>query len=187
MFTWDRADFGRYVGYLPQDTELFAGSIRDNIARFRTDVTDQDVVAAAKLAGVHELILRLPAGYETEVGDSGHTLSAGQRQRRDGPGARLLPSNPAFIVLDEPNASLDAEGEGALMRALETPSRRPSVTMVIVSHKPSDFPVRRQDAGPPRRARRTLRRRAIKKVMARVAQPATPPANIRAIEATNSE
>ena len=132
VFSWDRADFGRHIGYLPQDTELFAGSIRQNIARFRPDVTDEQVIRAAQLAGVHELVLRTPKGYDTQVGEGGVVLSAGQRQRVGL--ARTMLADPAFIVLDEPNASLDAEGEQALLEAIEA-MKANGATVVIISHK----------------------------------------------------
>lgn len=174
VYSWDRSDFGRHVGYLPQDTELFSGSIRDNIARFRADVDDEQVVRAAQVAGVHQLILRLPSGYDTDLGESGHVLSAGQRQRVGL--ARALLGNPRLIVLDEPNAALDAEGEEALVKALDALKAGGS-TIVIVSHKPSVF--RSADKMLMLRDGRMEMFGPREQVMARVVQPAAP----RAIEA----
>ena len=136
VYSWERENFGRYVAYQPQDTELFAGTVRDNIARFRPDVDDADVVRAAVAAGAHELILRLPNGYETDLGESGAVLSAGQRQRVGL--ARTIFGDPKVVVLDEPNANLDAEGEIALLAALAEIKKR-GTTIILISHKPSAF------------------------------------------------
>jgi ATP-binding cassette subfamily C exporter for protease/lipase len=136
VYSWDRTDFGRHVGYLPQDVELFSGTARDNVARFYADATDAQVVEACQLSGAHALILSLPKGYETDLGDGGVALSAGQRQRIGL--ARALLGAPAFVVLDEPNANLDAEGENALITAMAAMRAR-AQTVVIISHKPNVF------------------------------------------------
>jgi ATP-binding cassette subfamily C protein RsaD len=127
---WDPEQLGRYVGYLPQDVELFAGMVSENIARF-TDFDSLEVIEAARIAGVHEMIQALPNGYETQIGEGGTTLSGGQRQRLAL--ARAIFRRPPLIVLDEPNANLDVQGEQALAEALTF--LKPHCAIVIVTHK----------------------------------------------------
>lgn len=131
VYLWDKEELGPSIGYLPQDIELFAGSIGENIARFGEVDADQ-VVAAARLAGVHELVLKLPQGYDTALGDGGAGLSGGQKQRIGL--ARALYRRPALIVLDEPNSNLDDAGEQALAQAIDQ-VRRAGSTVVLVAHR----------------------------------------------------
>jgi ABC-type protease/lipase transport system fused ATPase/permease subunit len=131
--TWPRAEFGPYVGYLPQDVELLSGTVAANIARFGELDSDR-IVSAARSAGTHDLIVHLPEGYETAIGEGGRALSGGQRQRIAL--ARALYGDARFIVLDEPNANLDMDGEMALRRALVL-LKEAGRTVILISHRPS--------------------------------------------------
>lgn len=134
VYQWNRDDFGNHVGYLPQGIELFSGTIKQNIARMSENIDSNMVEDCAKLTGAHELILKFPDGYETDIGVAGANLSGGQRQRIGL--ARALYGNPKISILDEPNANLDEAGEQALSNALIEAKKR-EMGVIVISHRPS--------------------------------------------------
>lgn len=131
---WPPERRGAFIGYLPQDLQLFDGTIAENIARFRPDASSEAVIEAAKLANVHDLIVGMPEGYNTVIGRDGRGLSAGQRQRIGL--ARALYGNPFLVVLDEPNSNLDAEGEAAVVNAVQA-MRDKNCIVIVIAHRPS--------------------------------------------------
>jgi PrtD family type I secretion system ABC transporter len=131
---WPSDQLGRHIGYLPQDVSLLDGTIAENISRFDPDASGTEIISAAKSAGVHELILHMPQGYETQVGVNGTVLSAGQRQRIAL--ARALYGSPFLVVLDEPNSNLDSEGEAALTQAIANVREQGNIAIVI-AHRPA--------------------------------------------------
>src|SRR5262245_51722621 len=134
LASWAPEELGRHIGYLPQDVQLFDGSITENIARFEEGPDSQRVVASSAAAGVHEMVLRLPDGYETQIGEGGSVLSAGQRQRVAL--ARALYGEPFLVVLDEPNSNLDADGEKALVNAMTRVKARGGI-VIVIAHRPT--------------------------------------------------
>ena len=133
IYHWNKDQLGPSIGYLPQDIELFAGTVAENIARFG-EVDSEKVILAAKRAGVHDMILHLPQGYDTRLGDGGGGLSGGQKQRLGL--ARAMYDDPSLIVLDEPNSNLDDAGEQALVAAL-LDLRSRGKTIILVTHRTS--------------------------------------------------
>ena len=131
---WRPDDLGRHIGYVPQDVALLDGSVAENICRFDPEAGNDKILAAARHAGVHEMIVRLPNGYKTELGPNGMALSAGQRQRIAL--ARALYDDPFLVVLDEPNSNLDADGDQALCAAIESVKERKGI-VVVIAHRPS--------------------------------------------------
>ncbi|BAB48495.1 type I secretion system permease/ATPase [Mesorhizobium japonicum] len=131
---WSPEELGRHVGYLPQDVQLFDGTIAENIARFEPEAPSDKILSAARAAGVHDLVVHLPEGYETRIGEAGSALSAGQRQRVAL--ARALYGDPFLVILDEPNSNLDSEGEAALTEAIQGVRARGGIA-VVVAHRPS--------------------------------------------------
>jgi PrtD family type I secretion system ABC transporter len=134
LASWHPDELGRHVGYLPQDVQLFAGTVRENIARLSRDNDPEAVIEAAKKVGMHESILQFPNGYDTHIGDAGALLSAGQRQHLAL--ARAMYGNPRLLVLDEPNSNLDSVSEEALLRALDA-AKKEGITIVVITHRPS--------------------------------------------------
>jgi ABC-type protease/lipase transport system fused ATPase/permease subunit len=134
---WVRNDLGPHLGYLPQDIELFSDTVANNISRFQPDM-DKEVTRAATAAGVHDLVLRLPKGYNTPVGEGGAVLSGGYRQRLAL--ARAVFGDPQLVVLDEPSSNLDQDGDIALKNCISQLKGR-GVTVVLVSHRPSTIDV----------------------------------------------
>ena len=131
---WSEADFGKLIGYLPQDVGLFNGTVASNIARLQTNADERAIVMAAERAGAHEMILKLPNGYDTEIGEGGTALSGGQRQRVGL--ARALFGDPPLLVFDEPNANLDSEGEATLGQAIRDAKER-GCAIIVMAHRPS--------------------------------------------------
>jgi ATP-binding cassette subfamily C protein len=130
---WNAEQLGHHIGYLPQDIELFDGTIAENICRFEPQPPPEAIIDAARIAGIHDMVLRLPDGYATQIGESGTLLSAGQRQRVAL--ARAVYGSPLLLVLDEPNSNLDAEGDQALARAIATTRARGGI-VILVAHRP---------------------------------------------------
>lgn len=133
IFTWNAEELGAFIGFMPQDIELFGGTVAQNIGRLEDEPDAEKVVHAAKLAGLHEMILRLPDGYDTEIGWAGQILSGGQRQRIAL--ARALYGDPKVVILDEPNANLDSQGDEALNNAIRH-IKRMGNTLILITHRP---------------------------------------------------
>jgi PrtD family type I secretion system ABC transporter len=180
VHAWDKAELGPWLGYLPQDVELFDGTVAENIARFG-EVDSAAVVRAASQAGVHELVLRLPEGYETSIGTGGCALSGGQRQRIAL--ARALYGNPSALVLDEPNSNLDDVGETALIEAVKA-LKAAGKTVVLITHRTSVLSV--VDALVVLRDGKVHAYGAPSEVMAALRQPAGPGAPASPVPAAPS-